>query len=181
MKRKVSKLVTSVLVGAMMFSTFPAFTVFADEQDPTSYYSYNTDVSYEVSTQITASWDKHVNVDFTFTNTGSETIDNWYFTFKMPYSIENIWNASIIDTDNAGTYTIGNATWNQDIKTGSSVTVGMTLSGEDDDFSSMPSSYILNTKTNTIDPADYSVSYVEQSAWAEGFTGALYVSTFVDL
>jgi hypothetical protein len=125
---------------------------------------------------VTSSWTGHANVDLVFTNTGSETIHNWILLSVRLTQLTIYGNASIAEMDGAGTYTIVNSTWNQDIVAGQSVTVGFTFSDEEE-ISTMPEWYLLNTREAVVDPSDYSLTYQEQSSWDGGFTGALILQT----
>lgn len=141
------------------------------------YYSVDEDCEFEVSSSINSAWGNHANLGFTITNTGDETINNWYFTFDLPYSIENIWGAKVFETDGAGVYTIKNEGWNQDIQPGMSVNFGMTVASYSGDFiSEQPSFYLLNTKTELVESSLYKLSYQEYSNWGAGFNGALTIS-----
>lgn len=169
-----------MLSVSLLFSSAP-LPVFAKElQEESKFTSVEEGYKYSVQENITSSWTGHANVDLVFTNTGSETIHNWYFTFSTPYTIDNIWNAAIAEMDGAGIYTIVNSTWNQDIASGQSVTVGITFS-DADGISAMPEWYLLNTREAVVDPSEYSLSYQEQSSWNGGFTGALILQPSVQL
>lgn len=137
--------------------------------------------SYTVQESITATWDGHANLEFVFTNTGDETINDWYYTFDFGYEIENPYNCYILEHE-GNLYTIGNNDWNQDIKPGESVTIGFTAASVDGSaVEAMPSFYLLNTKTIEL-PADAaSLEYTEYSNWTDGFSGALTLNNNTDI
>ncbi len=144
-------------------------------------YSVNEDCEFEVSSSINSAWGNHANLDFTITNTGNGIINNWYFTFDLLYSIENIWGAQVFETDGAGVYTIKNAGWNQDILPGQSVNFGMTVASySGDPISEYPSFYFLNTEKSLVENSSYILSYQEYSNWGAGFNGALFVTNKSD-
>ena len=119
------------------------------------------DHSYTAEIRTTATWSGHANHEITFTNTGNETIHDWYFTFDFSYDIENPYNCYILEHED-DLYTIGNNDWNQDIRPGESVTVGFTAaSGDGSDIAAIPSFFLLNTKTISVSSSDLTYSFQE--------------------
>lgn len=150
-------------------------SVMAEEKSP-DYYSVTDTLEYEISASVVSVWDSHANLEFVVTNTGSETIHNWYFTFDLPYTIEGIWGAQVFETG-SGVYTIKNAGWNQDILPENSVTFGMTAASQNGTpVTDLPTYYLLNTKKILVDSSCYGVSYQEYSTWGTGFNGALLLT-----
>ncbi len=160
----------------MVVSTFPLSALRADDME-IKYYSVMEGNEFEVEQITTSTWDGHANIELKIKNTGDEIIDNWHITFKTPYVIENIWNATIVETDNCGTYTIRNNYYNQDIGTDSEVTIGMTLALGDNELGSFSGWYLLNTRTYEVESDRYFISYQEYSKWDGGFNGALMLSS----
>ena len=117
----------SCLILSMTFvlSSIP-LSLRAEEQS-IDCFSVDFDLDFEVEANISASWDTHANLEFVITNTGDDTIRNWFLTFDLPYSIEGIWGAQVFETG-SGVYTIKNVGWNQDILPENSITFGMTVS-----------------------------------------------------
>lgn len=153
-------------------------TINFENENPTSTCSFRSveDYSFTADIQTTARWSGHANLEITFTNTGNETIHDWYFTFDFNYNIENPYNCYILEHKN-DLYTIGNNDWNQDIRPGQSVTVGFTAASSDgSDITEMPSFYLLNTKTISVSSSDLSFSFQEYSNWTTGFSGALIIT-----
>ena len=141
------------------------------------YYSAIENCEFEVDVSINSAWGNHANLDFTITNTGNEKIDNWYITFDLAYSIENIWGAQFFETNGAGVYTIKNMGFNQDIQPGQSVNFGMTVASSGNDLvSEYPSFYLLNTRKALVESSSYFLSYQEYSNWEAGFNGALLIT-----
>ena len=171
----------SVFIGTVVvISSLPSM-VLADVINASSYYSVQSDLSYEITTNTTSNWINHESIDLILINTGSETIHNWYLTFNTPYNIDNIWNGALYETDGNGTYTITSNGWNQDIHSGESVTVGITLSSDtEEDLSVDPEWYLLNTQATVVDASQYTLEYTEYSAWETGFTGQLTLTPQVD-
>ena len=134
------------------------------------------DHSYTAEIRTTATWSGHANLEITFTNTGNGTIHDWYVTFDFNYNIENPYNCYIVEHED-NLYTIGNNDWNQDILPDQSVTVGFTAASNDgSDICTMPSFYLLNTKTVTLSSGDLSYRFEEYSNWTSGFSGALILT-----
>lgn len=153
-------------------------TINFENENPTSTCSFRSveDYSFTADIRTTARWSGHANLEITFTNTGNETIHDWYFTFDFSYNIENPYNCYILEHKN-DLYTIGNNDWNQDICPGQSVTVGFTAASSDgSDITEMPSFYLLNTKTISVSNSDLSYSFQEYSNWTTGFSGALIIT-----
>ena len=182
-----TKLVTSIVCVSLSIVSIPiniVEKVFADDTVPSyddgaivevSYRSVE-DKDYVVDISTTSVWTGHSNLEFTFTNTGTDTIHNWYFTFDFEYNIENPYNCYTVE-HTGDLYTIGNNDWNQDILPGESVTVGFTVSSDDGrDITNMPTFYLLNTKTINIPSSDLSYSFEEYSDWTAGFSGALILT-----
>jgi len=146
------------------------------EDDIVNFYSVSENLEYDVDVTIVSAWDTYANLEFTITNTGTETIHNWYFTFDLPYIVEGIWNAYVFETVN-GVFTIKNAGWNQDIQANSTVNFGMTVSSlNGQPIDALPSFYLLNITERTVDPSCYALSYQEYSNWGSGFNGALVIT-----
>jgi len=177
---RLSKFICVVITGVIAISGLPSL-VLADMLNAPSFYSVQSNLDYEIATNITSSWINHENVDLVLVNTGSETIHNWYITFNTPYNIDNIWNGALYETDGNGTYTITSNGWNQDIHTGESVTVGITFSSDtEEELSVDPEWYLLNTQATVVDASQYTLEYTEYSAWETGFTGQLTLTPQID-
>lgn len=178
-RSRFSKAVSMFVTTVIAMSGLPSM-VLADVINAPTYHSVTDGLEFEVTENVTSGWSGHSNVEYTFTNTGNETIHNWFFTFNVDASIDNIWNAAIYETDGSGTYTITSNGWNQDILPGKSVTIGMSLSSDIEEIDSTPSWYLLNTSATTVATEDYTVSYTEYSSWESGFTGQITLEPEVD-
>ena len=171
------KFLIVVLLSSLFILNNLSLTLFADELTKPDCYTLDPEVSYEVTTNTISAWENHSSVEITFTNTGTEVIHNWYYTFYVSCDIENIWNASIVDSDNNGTYTICNSTFNQDIPVNGSVTIGIIFKSESDEVITMPCWYLLNTEKVIVDNSVYAITYQEYSIWDNGFNGALCIES----
>ena len=108
------KAICLFLSVSLMIFCFAPYRLRAEENS-SAYYSVECGKEFEVNTVIVAKWNNHSTIDFKIKNTGEEKIDDWYLTFNTLYDVEDIWNASIIDSDENGTYLIKCEEWNQDI------------------------------------------------------------------
>ena len=169
------RVLSSFLSLTVIFTCVP--NIVRADSGSISYYSVTEGLQYEVNSSVVSAWDTHANLEFVITNTGNETIHNWYFTFDLPYAIEGIWNASVFDAGTGNLYTIKNSGSNQDILPGSSVSFGMTVASLNGNaVESLPTFYLLNTSEKTVDTSCYFVTYQEYSNWGTGFNGALILS-----
>lgn len=169
---RLKKLLGVGISVAIVISVMP-LQVLADEISDQIRCRSIEGADYSVQENITASWDGHANIEIVFTNNGSETIDDWYYTFDFAYEIENPYNCYIVEHE-GNLYTVGNNDWNQDIKPGESVTIGFTAASTDgSQVEIMPSFYLLNTKTAEFPVESVSLEYTEYSDWTDGFSGAV--------
>lgn len=132
--------------------------------------------SYKAVVKAVSKWSGHANIEISFTNTGKETIHDWYFTFDFDYVVENPNNCNIVEhKDNL--YTIANNNWNQDIGPGKTVKIGFTAASSDgSSITKNPSFYLLNSKTVSLTEKELSYKYEEYSDWGSGFNGALILT-----
>lgn len=180
---RVKKLVTGILCFALFMSIVPlnaSETVCADtfisfDDNTVTHNEFRSVENYEYNAEVNtlAQWTGHSNIEITFTNTGDETIHNWYFTFDYNYNIENPYNCYVLEHED-NLYTIGNNDWNQDILPGESVTIGFTAASDDgSEISDEPTFYLLNTKTIARSSSELAWSFEQYSDWTTGFSGAL--------
>lgn len=175
MKNRWLRCLSALLSVSVVLSLSPRILV--AESDASEYYSVIEGIEYDVATIIASQWGNYANLEFIITNTGEETIHNWYLTFSLPYHIEGVWNATVFETDDNGAYTFKNTEWNQDIQPGSAISFGMTVSSLDGtQIACLPSLFLLNTKAIIVDPADFTVNYQEYSNWGTGFNGSLILT-----
>ena len=171
------------VVPLNIFDTVNADTLISyDEGFPSSVKTFRSieDYEYNVEVNILDQWAGHSNIEITFTNTGDETIHDWYFTFDYNYEIENPYNCYVLEHED-NLYTMGNNDWNQDILPGESVSIGFTAASDDcSDISDEPTFYLLNTKTVEISSSDLACSFEQYSDWTTGFSGALILTNNSD-
>ncbi len=94
---------------------------------------------YEVEYTEYSKWDNHVNGKISITNKTDRTIEDWSLSLECNFKIENIWNASIVESYEAEdgeevgySYKLENVVNNQNIRAGQAVEFGFiaTCEGE---------------------------------------------------
>lgn len=128
--------------------------------------------NFKVKFTLFGYWQGGYNASITIENTGESAIENWSLKFPFQDNISNIWNASI-DKKQGGTYIIKNAGWNQDIPVSGSVDFGFSASN---DFTGFPVEYEMLGQINEKHEEDYSVEYILNSDWGDGFTASVNIT-----
>lgn len=194
LKRNLSKSIVSLLLTLSMLIMTPFYNVKAEEVPNASNedaITTSTGASaeavsggaigmadnkfigngFEATYSVDSQWKGGFNGSITIKNTGNATIENWCIVFESFNNINNIWNASIVSYEN-NKYTIKNAQWNQDILPGESVSFGFSATGDTVDIPDIYS--LLGSFGNTQD-SSYSVNYIIDSDWGNGFTGRIEI------
>ena len=169
---KFKTLLASILIACIVLNLFPLSLLALDEP----YYSVSDEYEFSVTRVVSSRWEDHANIDFTITNNGDTTIDNWFITTDFPYEVENIWNASIAEASDRY-ITISSAPQNQPIEPGCSVTFGITGYSEDDSLFDVESSfYLLNIEDVVIPVEKYQTTTNVYSTTETGFSGAIAIT-----
>lgn len=89
--------------------------------------SRRIDVSagYDVDFNVTSDWHTGFQAEVTIENTSTEPIEAWTLFFDGNFTINNIWNAKLLSSDN-GKYEVANQLWTTPIKAGESASFGFT-------------------------------------------------------
>lgn len=159
--------VVAVAMAATMLPTIPAFAATG-----TTTYSYD---GYTVDYTVVNEWDNGQSVEVKITNTGEESILNWAFKYDAEGKIDNLWNATIVDSDNTD-YVIKNSGWNYEITPNQSVTFGYVLT--DDDFV-IPTDFELCSERVEISEG-YDVNVNITNSWDSGVQGELVINNTSD-
>lgn len=77
---------------------------------------------YTTEFKVVNDWETGYTATFTITNTSDETLEDWSLEFDWDNNIDTIWNAEIA-AHNEYHYVINNASYNQNITPGSSITI----------------------------------------------------------
>lgn len=133
------------LSSVMILSAFPTISL-ATHKIEGNCIPMSVANSFETTANVSSTWDKHSMIEFTVKNVGTKPVKNWRLTFTSPYKIENIWCASVLESDGEA-YTITNADWNKDIPVGGSVSFGIIFASDSQaNLNAIPDWYLLNTK-----------------------------------
>lgn len=183
MKGKIKKRLALLLTAIMLASVFST-TVSADDiisntgnteivsetLPPSEFSGENFDVSYNV----TRSWESGFNAQIDITNTGDTTIENWAITFDLPYEIINIWDAKIYSKDN-NTYIIKNAKYNRNINPGESVSIEFEANKSDYEELTEPTSYDILSVLTEAENDTYEITYLKTSDWKTQFNSQFVI------
>lgn len=170
MKTMRSKFLSVLLVITMLCTSFMGGSVYAAEPNSTTVYDQN---GLKVDFKVDSQWDGYFNGTISVTNTGTQTIEDWAFTFDLPHEISNVWNAAIIEHQ-PGVYTVKNLMWNQDIPVASSISFGFTAAATGD--ITRPTFFVVNTKPTEVASERIKVEYVPYSDWGSGYSSALKIT-----
>lgn len=124
---------------------------------------------YKVVFSLKEYWESGYNAEISIENTGEEIIHNWMLEFEYPQEITNMWNAEVIEND-SGTYRIKNVDWNQDLRQGETVSVGLSSQKA---FINFPQKYKLISSESKVNSNDLSVSYKVNNWWPQGFAAEI--------
>lgn len=89
--------------------------------------SRRIDVSagYDVDFNVTSDWHTGFQAEVTIENTSTEPIEAWTLFFDGNFTINNIWNAKLLSSENSK-YEVANQLWTTPIKAGESASFGFT-------------------------------------------------------
>ena len=132
--------------------------------------------NYKVRFTLQSFWDSGYNAVISVENTGVNVIHNWCLEFNYWDSINNIWNAEVIENTDSG-LRIKNVGWNQDIAVGGSVEFGIS---SDHAFNGFPDSYRLRGIKHVIDANDYMIEYQRNESGEDDVIGSIVVSNVSD-
>lgn len=161
-----------LLVFVMLFTPLLQGNVQAAKNpDPVPVTVYEGN-GMKIDFTIDSQWSDAFNATIKIENTGTQPIENWAVSFCFPHQITNIWNASIIETQE-NMYTIKNLGWNQDIPVGGSVNFGFTANASGVVMN--PSQFFLNTKNQTVGTESFQADYAVKKDWVSGYTASLKI------
>jgi cellulase/cellobiase CelA1 len=120
-------------------------------------------VSATLSYKVTSDWGSGFNADITIKNTGTTTLKSWTASFDAPWTVDNIWSASVVSR--TGTkYTIGAADWNKDIAPGASITFGFSGRGV---AATSPTNVVINGSSSVVTPTPAAMPLPTPAATAD--------------
>ena len=80
--------------------------------------------NYKITYKQNSNWDDYVSGEINIENLSNETIEDWKLEFSSDFSIQQIWNADIVENSEEGIYIIKNKTYNQNIAPKNSCSFG---------------------------------------------------------
>lgn len=181
MRNQWKRLVTSMLIVCLLFSSIVAAGVkdvkaeqrIGENTDSDMSEEYDVKLTYDV----TGTWDGHSNVEVKLTNILDEKIEDWEIKIPADFEIKNIWNAKVIsEQDNE--YVIHNADWNQDIDVKGSVSFGMMV--QNDAKIKLPEYCTVNRICVSAEEENYKLEYTEYSNWDDKVNGKITITNTSD-
>lgn len=174
MRRKKVQWIKRTLAILLAFScciSNSAFISLGTEKETRQYRTYDGN-PYEVEFEVVSKWDGHFNGKMKIKNKGNGVIDDWNLQFRAAFTIENIYNAEIVEHD-GNEYFIKNAIWNQDIQPNQEVEFGFTAVYSESILE--PEGYKMVNYLTDMTKDNYEITYIEESDWGNGFTGAIMI------
>lgn len=175
MKKWIYRMIAIILSLIIVLTSFEAPVLAEDSLNKysnlqTNYKEYIGD-GYIIKFTLFSSWEGGSNFQIAIENTGDKKIENWYLTFDYIDEINSIWNAQILKHED-GKYIVKNASWNQDIDVGQTVSFGVSASSS---FSKFPDSIII-LDNNRTDNDNVTIEYSVESNWDTGCTGKILLT-----
>ncbi|MCM1315946.1 MAG: cellulose binding domain-containing protein [Alistipes senegalensis] len=126
---------------------------------------------YIIDYKVTQDWGTGQNVEVTITNIGDTPIRNWALQCDNFFgTVSHIWNGKL-----QGDNIIRNDITNSDIASGSSITIGYTLTNATGEVPEFTLCSFRNAKND-----GYSVDFDVLSDWGEGFVGTITITNTTD-
>ena len=183
MKKGIKRMLAFLLALVMCVSTtgvaaYAEETVVADKVTAESGWDGVTTVNnytgenFNVVFSLANYWEGGYNASIKVKNTGSSVIENWYLNFALDNRFSSIWNAEVVSNEN-GQYVVKNANWNADIPVGGCVEFGISVN---ETFAGFPKEYNLLGESTQVQEEAYSVEYVLDSDWGNGFTARVILT-----
>ncbi len=80
-------------------------------------------LGYSVDLNITSTWDTGIQGEIVIKNTSTEPLEAWILSFDSTFSIDNLWNARVLASEN-NHYSIASESWTNPIAVGESKAIG---------------------------------------------------------
>lgn len=169
---KLKKMVSALLGVTMVANMVLCIPAFADETiDRTYVYD-----DYEITYNVTTSWDDIEMISVILTNTGDSTIENWMLSYEgFTGTIDDIWNATVVETDSGDAY-IRNAGYNANIEPNASVSFGYNLVNAE----SFPEMIVMCQERVTKSNEDFSASLNVLEDWGSAFNAEIVLRNNMD-
>ncbi len=164
------RIFSGIMSASFLLSAAP--NIPANATTGTTVYTYD---GYEVSYSVTNEWDGGQNVSVTVTNTGNDSILNWALKYDAEGSIENLYNAVVLDSQDTQ-YVVKNNNWNFEIAPNQSINFGYDLYEES--FAIPTDFELCSERTNISNGYDVQVNYTD--TWDTGVRGEITINNTSD-
>lgn len=171
LKRCICSVLSIIMIFSSIFADGAVLHAFAEESKKKLYKYDNFDIEYLIGSE----WDGAQSVNVKITNTGEESILNWYLKYNAGGTIENLYNAIIFSDSETGCV-IKNNGYNYEIEPNSTVEFGYILRGESLNF---PKDFDLCTK-RIKKKTGFNVDFKVTSEWDKGFNGEIVITNISD-
>lgn len=156
---------------SFVFADGTVLHAFAEESSKKIYTYDNFDVEY----QIDSAWDGAQAIKVKITNTGEESILNWYLKYNAGGTVENLYNA-LLYSDSATECVFKNNGYNYEIEPNCSVDFGYILRGEELKY---PDEFELCNK-RVEKETGYDVDFNITNEWDNGFNADIVITNTSD-
>lgn len=159
------------MIVSFVFADGTVLHAFAEESNKKIYTYDNFDVEY----QVDSAWDGAQAIKVKITNTGEESILNWYLKYNAGGTVENLYNA-LLYSDSATECVFKNNGYNYEIEPNCSVDFGYILRGEELKY---PDEFELCNKRvekETGYDVDFNITY----EWDNGFNADIVITNTSD-
>ena len=156
---------------SFVFADGTVLHAFAEESNKKIYTYDNFDVEY----QIDSAWDGAQAIKVKITNTGEESILNWYLKYNAGGTVENLYNA-LLYSDSATECVFKNNGYNYEIEPNCSVDFGYILRGEELRY---PEEFELCNK-RVEKETGYDVDFNITNEWDNGFNADIVITNTSD-
>ena len=161
--------IASVLAVLGLLPQYGVLSAFAAVDANTACYACgNLNIQY----QVVGEWEHHQNVQLSISNPTDEPVYLWAFRFQAGGTIQNLWNAAVIES-NETEYVISNLTYNNVIQPNSTSEIGYTL--EFDETAEQPAEFFDCVETVTSDSC-YTLECVQDENWEGGSSGTVSIT-----
>lgn len=132
---------------------------------------------YEVEFKVTNQWEGAFNGELILKNTGEKALENWTLKFDFGHEITNIWNSQIVSHEGTS-YLIKNLGWNQDVASGSSISIGFQANCTG--YINPPKNYDLLIADQEVNNTDYTIKFKVLGDWEQAFNGEISIKNNTD-
>lgn len=133
--------------------------------------------NFQISHTVINDWGTGYQCEISIANVGEDKIEDWNLVLETTDTIDNIWNASIVSSENR-VYKLDNMGWNGDILPGNNVSFGYVASYEGE--LSTPIIYGISGTETSLTDGSYQVTYQVTDLWDNGYVGNIEIHNLTD-